>query len=337
MIPPLELSCPDHAEKLRFPRGDGPVECPRGCRFPRVRGIPRFVSSDNYAAAFGSQWKAFRKTQLDSHTGTSISRDRLRRCVGGSLDVVRGKLVLEAGCGAGRFTQILLESGATVVACDLSEAVDANYDNCGGSPGYFCCQADIARLPVEAGQFDIVICLGVIQHTPDPERTLLLLARQLRPGGWLVVDHYTGEVLRKVTRSLLRRFLLTRSPDFTLRFCAAMVRLLWPLHRFFWRTRSTRSWMLRVLRAVFIRLSPVVDYHHAYPELGDEMLRSWAVLDTHDALTDYYKHSRTLEEIAAALRALGLSEISASYGGNGVEARARKPVAVESEARRAHA
>ena len=337
MIPPLQLYCPDHAEKLGMPAGDGPIECPRGCRFPRVRTIPRFVSSENYAAAFGSQWKAFRQTQLDSYTGTSISRDRLQRCVGGSLDIVRGKLVLEAGCGAGRFTQILLQSGASVFACDISEAVEANHDNCRGSPGYFCCQADIARLPVRPGEFDMVICLGVIQHTPDPEKTLSSLAQQLKPGGWLVVDHYTGEVLLKETQSLLRRFLLTRSPAFTLRFCSAMVGLLWPIHRYCWSIRSTRSRVLRVLRTIFLRLSPVLDYHYAYPQLGEGLLRSWAVLDTHDALTDYYKHTRTPEEIAAALRALGLGEISVSYGGNGVEARARKPVPVEGVARHAHA
>jgi hypothetical protein len=81
----------------------------------------------------------------------------------------------------------------------------------------------------------------------------------------------------------------------------------------------------------------VLDYHYAYPQLGEGLLRSWAVLDTHDALTDYYKHTRTPEEIAAALRSLGLSEISVSCGGNGVEARARKPLPAEDEARPAHA
>lgn len=312
-------------EKLVLPAGSAPVQCPRGCRFPYVRDIPRFVSSDNYAAAFGSQWKAFRKTQLDSFTGTTITRDRLQRCLGGSLDVVCGKLVLEAGCGAGRFTQILVEAGANVFACDLSDAVEANYDNCSGFQRYFCCQAEIARLPVMPGQFDVVVCLGVIQHTPHPEKTLQSLAEHLNPGGWLVIDHYTGITLLRATQSLLRKFLLRRSPAFTLRFCAALVKLLWPLHRYCWRIRSTRSRALALLRAAFLRLSPVLDYHYSYAELGDGLLKSWAILDTHDALTDYYKHTRTLEEIVESLKSLGLTEISASYGGNGIEARARRP------------
>jgi len=52
-----------------------------------------------------------------------------------------------------------------------------------------------------------------------------------------------------------------------------------------------------------------------------------AVLDTHDTLTDYYKHLRTTEEIEAALRSCGLERLEVSRGGNGVEARGRMPAA----------
>jgi len=49
------------------------------------------------------------------------------------------------------------------------------------------------------------------------------------------------------------------------------------------------------------------------------------MLDTHDTLTDYYKHFRSAEEIEAALCSAGMVAIEAAYAGNGVEARARKP------------
>jgi len=77
-IPP-ELRCLSHGESFVLGGGltDGDaiehanaLTCPAGCRFPVVRGIPRFVSSDNYAAAFGWQWTHFRRSQLDSYTGT---------------------------------------------------------------------------------------------------------------------------------------------------------------------------------------------------------------------------------------------------------------------------
>lgn len=325
MQTPVDLYCPSHHVPLSPAPGGDALACPHGCRFPCLRGIPRFVSSDNYAAAFGSQWKAFGKTQLDSFTGTTITRDRLARCLGGSLDALRGKRVLEAGCGAGRFTELLLQAGAEVFACDLSDAVEANYENCGSAKRYFVCQADIAHLPVQPQQFDFVVCLGVIQHTPDPEGTIRALAANVRPGGWLVVDHYTGSVLLGRTQAALRWLLLKCPPRLTLAFCSALTSALWPLHRLAWRTQSTRNPVLAVARKAFLTLSPVLDYHYSYPSLGDSLLKSWAVLDTHDALTDYYKHSRTAQEIAATLQDLGLTDVVTSYGGNGVEARARKP------------
>ena len=49
-----------------------------GEQFPIVQGIPRFVSSENYAAAFGDQWNRFPRTQLDSHTGLPITEAQAR-------------------------------------------------------------------------------------------------------------------------------------------------------------------------------------------------------------------------------------------------------------------
>ena len=220
-IPP-ELHCVAHREPYRLrgaPSGDVRVEdadalvCAQGCVTPVVRNVARFVDSDDYAAAFGWQWTHFRRSQLDSYTGTTISRDRLTRCLGGSLSMVRGKTVLEAGCGAGRFTELLLDAGARVVAADLSAAVDANYENCGHHREYFVCQADIRRLPVAPHSFDIVMCLGVVQHTPEPEETIAALAGYVAPGGLLVIDHYSEDYPVTAPRRVLRDFLLRMPPE----------------------------------------------------------------------------------------------------------------------------
>src|ERR1041385_6119934 len=189
MILPPELRCLTHQQPLT--QGDANLTCPDGCAIPIINNIPRFVSLENYADAFGRQWNKFRKTQLDSYTGTTLSRDRLAGALGGSLDVIKGKSVLEVGCGAGRFTEVMLKAGARVFACDLSSAVEANYANCHDlSPDYFVCQADALKLPVAPQSFDFVVCLGVIQHTPSPEQTISALASYVRPGGTLAIDHY---------------------------------------------------------------------------------------------------------------------------------------------------
>jgi len=316
----IQLCCNSHGLYLYCGKDRTSLRCNDGCSFPLVNDIPRFVPSDNYASAFGLQWNEYRTTQLDSHTGLTISRDRLTRLLGGSLEVVSGKMVLEAGCGAGRFSEILLEAGAHLQAVDLSTAVEANYANCCHFPHYSVCQASILELPFAPEQFDIVICIGVIQHTPNPEETMAALCRQLKQGGMLVIDHYTYGYASTLSRRMLRALLLKTPKTFSLDFCKTLTNLLWPLHKLFWKMRTLP--LFPRIRSYFIRLSPIVDYHDAYPQLGPERLRIWATLDTHDTLTDYYKHLRSADEIERALSAQGMIQIEAVYAGNGVEARA---------------
>lgn len=322
----LKMVCPAHSAKLsvRQETSGAYLCCDNGCKHPIIDGIPRFVPKENYASSFGLQWKTFRKTQLDSYSGTTISRDRLTRILGGNLDIVRGKNVLEAGCGAGRFTEILLAAGANVFACDLSDAVEANYDNCRGflnQSNYFVCQADIRDLPLAPQQFDIVICIGVIQHTPNPEATIASLCAHVRPGGMLAIDHYTHGYALTPSREMLRNLLLQVAPESALKFCTELAGLLWPTHIYFWQNRHDP--IIGPLRERFLEQSPLVDYLDAYPQLG-EQLKTWAILDTHDTLTDTYKHLRSAEEIAATLKANSMQDISVVYAGNGVEARAIK-------------
>ncbi|HEX5707139.1 MAG TPA: class I SAM-dependent methyltransferase [Pyrinomonadaceae bacterium] len=314
----LPLAC--EAEEVE---SSASLRCDGGCAVPVVGGIPRFVETSNYASGFGLQWNAFRKTQLDSHTGTTISRERLARCLGGSLETVAGKSVLEVGCGAGRFTELMLAADARVFACDLSQAVEANYANCRHFPDYFVCQADVRSLPAAQRSFDFVVCLGVIQHTPDPEETIAALARQLKPGGTLVIDHYTHGYPANFAQRTLRKLFTSLPPRAAKASALAVARALVVLHRLSWSEGRGRWRLRRQLR----KLSPLIDYYEAYPQLGDKLLAEWALLDTHDTLTDHYKHLRTADEIARALRECGLRDVEVSYGGNGVEARARAPLA----------
>jgi hypothetical protein len=73
------------------------------------------------------------------------------------------------------------------------------------------------------------------------------------------------------------------------------------------------------------RISPLITYYSTYPMLSDELQYEWAKLDTHDSLTDYYKHLRTRGQIQRTLQDLGATDICVERGGNGVEARCRRP------------
>jgi SAM-dependent methyltransferase len=311
-----EWHCPMHRTKID--QGDT-LACSGGHAFSRRNGIPRFVTNSNYADAFGAQWKKFRLTQLDSCTGTTISRDRARRCMGEQLwSDLEGKQILECGCGAGRFTEILLAKGAYVTSIDLSEAVDANQENFPQNETHRIAQADILYLPFAPNQFDVVFCLGVVQHTPNPEQTIAKLYEQVKPGGTLIIDHYTHN-LSWYTKSapLFRRYFRRLPPAKGIEYTERLVNIFWPLHnmaRHFYPAQMVLS-----------RLSPVICYYRSYPNLSEEVQREWALLDTHDSLTDWYNHFRTRGQIRQTLEQFGMLEIWCEYGGNGVEARGRRP------------
>jgi len=313
-----KLYCPTHETPLE--ERPKVLVCSSGDTFSVRNNIPRFVTNLNYAAAFGAQWKKYRLTQLDSYTGTTITRDRARRCLGELLWAeLEGKHVLECGCGAGRFTEVLLGQRAYVTSVDLSEAVDSNQVNFPQNAIHRIVQADTLKLPFARQQFDVVFCLGVIQHTPNSEETIAYLYDHVKPGGSLVIDHYTHN-LSWYTKSapILRRYLRRLSPEKGMKVTERLVNTFWPLHR------MTRHFYLAHM--LLSRISPVLSYDRAYPNLNDEVLREWALLDTHDSLTDWYKHFRTRSQIRQTLERLGLQEIWCDYGGNGVEARGKRPL-----------
>lgn len=285
-----------------------------------VEGIPRFAPRTNYADAFGAQWKKFRLSQLDSYSGFPISRERLRKSLGRALwDNLKNKTVLEAGCGAGRFTEILLEQGAYVMSIDLSYAVEANKDNFPVNERHRVAQSNILNLPFHSRQFDIVLCLGVVQHTPNPEATIAKLYEHVRPGGSLVFDHYTYSLRRNLRTKFLFRTVFKRlSAEKGMYWSEKLVDMFFPLHK-----AVRNNYPLLVLLS---RISPINSYYHTYPYFSHDLLKEWAYLDTHDTLTDWYKHLRTRNQIRHILKSLGLKDVKCEYGGNGVEARGARPL-----------
>ena len=186
------LRCPETGERLVV-RGDQLERAGDAHRWPIVRGIPRFVSSDAYAASFGFEWNLHNTTQIDSVQSSDISERTLMEKTGLRPDLVRGKRVLDAGCGAGRFTEVLLRWGAEVVAADLSRAVDATFMHVGSNPRAMVVQADIGALPLAPASFDFIISIGVLHHTPDTHQYFLRLPPLLKPGGTIAIWVYPDE------------------------------------------------------------------------------------------------------------------------------------------------
>ena len=198
--------------------------CP-ACRqaHPIVGGVARFVPAEVYADSFGFQWKRFARTQLDSANGTTRSRDTFVEKTGWSLAELKGKRILDVGCGMGRFAEIAADAGAEVYGVDLSRAVEAAYAHLGSRPNVRIFQADVMSLPFEPASFDFIYSIGVLHHTPDTRAAFLRLPALLKPGGAITIWVYSTEVkllgsewLRKLTidsAALVAVGLPARDPD----------------------------------------------------------------------------------------------------------------------------
>lgn len=263
---------------------------PKFNREPLVdfQGIPQFVDDESYVSAFGIQWLNHPETQLDSYTGSNITRNRMKRMFGPIYNQISGKTVLEAGCGAGRFTEILVEKKSLVTAVDLSRAVESNFKNNGEKQNLRIVKASIMDLPFDDEQFDIVFCPGVLQHTPNPKLTILHLFRQVKPGGWLIVDQYRYNLSSMLkTTWFLRVFLRRLNPEQGLKVTNWLVNRLLPLHRFAAR--------YRFFEILLFRISPITSHYAGYPELSESDQERWARLATHDNLTDYHKNLTSIK------------------------------------------
>jgi SAM-dependent methyltransferase len=264
-------------------------------------GIPRFVPKDNYATGFGFQWNRHRLTQLDSHSGMPISRDRLLNASGWSADELRGRTVLECGSGAGRFTEVLCETGAVVTSFDISSAVHANAASNGHFANLRLVQASIYELPFPEESFDFLFCFGVIQHTPDVERTFKTLFRYLRPGGRFCIDVYAAMVAYPHPRQLFRPITKRMPPAKLYSHVEKMVPRLLPL--------SMKLSSIPRAGQYLARMVPVANHRH----LGlkdEEIQRNWSVLDTFDWFAPRYEQPQTRRRLERWVKDLELSEAS---------------------------
>ncbi|MEU7887446.1 class I SAM-dependent methyltransferase [Microbispora bryophytorum] len=294
-----ELRCPRCRGALRAEGGLRCGACP--ATYPVDRGVPRFVPQDNYAEGFGYQWNRHRLTQLDSHSGLPISRDRLFRASRWSAGELRGRRVLECGSGAGRFTEVLCETGAEVTSFDISSAVHANAASNRRFPNLRLVQASIYEMPFPEESFDYLICFGVIQHTPDVERTFKTLFRYLRPGGRFCVDVYAAMVAYTHPRHLLRPITRRIPPARLYSAVDKAVPCLLPLSNALHSVPKAGPYLARLVPVANLR----------YLNLKDRrMLRTWSVLDTFDWLSPRYESPQPRRRLERWTRELGLSEVS---------------------------
>ena len=141
-----------------------------------TRGVPRFAG-EPYVASFGRQWNRYDVARPDEDEAT------FRVKTGVDPRDLAGLLVLDAGCGGGRYARLAGRHGARVVGVDLSAAVEKAAALCADLPDVAIVQADLLDLPLAEGRFDLVFSIGVLHHSPDPRRAFAAAGRPGQAGG----------------------------------------------------------------------------------------------------------------------------------------------------------
>jgi ubiquinone/menaquinone biosynthesis C-methylase UbiE/uncharacterized protein YbaR (Trm112 family) len=155
--------------------------------------IPRFVKDDMYVDSFSFEWNLHRATQLDSISRTKESEETFRKKTGFNLKKLTDKLVLDVGCGAGRFMEVVEKCSGEIVGIDLSFSVDAAFKNLGFKENVHIIQADVFDLPFKEEVFDYIYSIGVLHHTPNTEKAFKCLPKFLKNEGEIAIWIYSNE------------------------------------------------------------------------------------------------------------------------------------------------
>jgi SAM-dependent methyltransferase len=318
------LRCPHCGGTLEEkPGGLSCANCAR--TFPRVNGVVCFVEVQDYAGSFGFQWHKYARTQLDDvHSHESERMFRLK--TGFTPAELSGKLILDVGCGMGRFAEVASRWGARVVGVDLSRAAEVAASNLADRENVAFLQANLFSLPFALESFDCIYSIGVLHHTPDCEKAFRSLLPFLKPGGRIAIWLYSGynkwyrvsDFYRKFTSRLPNRWLLA--------LCHVAVPL-YPVHR-----------LLRYVPILGRPLSALLSY---LLPVSLQPKRDWRVLDTFDWYSPKYQSKHTYEEVSRWFESEGLDSVRVLFEpialqgrkpSCGPEARREEASCVESQA-----
>lgn len=159
--------------------------------------------------SFGEEWLKFQY----------FSDKMIESCAEEYFDLISDTIVnnntymLDIGCGTGRWVKYLAGRAGFIEAIDPSDSIFAADNLLGHITNVRLTKASIESIPFDDNTFDFVMSVGVLHHTPDPEKSLLDCVKKLKKGGYFYCYLYhnlesktlvskalfwSGEFVRKV-------------------------------------------------------------------------------------------------------------------------------------------
>jgi len=320
----------------------GMLVCPRGHIFPIVDHIPRmlpdaFCGLENFIHEYEDLLPLKRiRTVIDSketrtfssvqkNTQKSFGYQWLRYDVQDDREdreiflsdsqlseaELRGKVILDAGCGMGRYTRIAGYMGREIIGIDLSKSILKAYQKTHDNPTVHIVQGDLLHLPFKKKQFDIIYSLGVLHHTPGPPQAFSNLVQCLKKGGIISIWVYG-------TAGNFRDFMTNPLRDGRRNFLTSNT-----TKRIHWILVSVREFLSNTVRLVTTRMYLPLLYLFCYPlaALGKVPLlkyitasvhRKWRVRlqENFDWFSPQYQSHHTKEEVLGWFNKVKLDDIT---------------------------
>jgi SAM-dependent methyltransferase len=264
--------------------------------YPIVNGVPRFVGKEFYTKSFGFEWKKWARIQFESeNVGKPMeghTSGMFRKITEFSSADIKDKLVVEFGCGPGRFMDIVRNMGGIVVGIDLSLAVDVAGENFFSDENVLIVQGDILKPPFKKQTFDVAYSIGVFHHTPEPIKGFHTMADCVKKNGKISTCVYPKGIFYDYP--VLRRFrggFKFLSKYFGTAFSNTFALLYAQASAYF-------------ITSVFMKLNQIKFLQKPLFWLAKHLVvildlpdKKWRTLDIFDAITPCYASTHTNDEV----------------------------------------
>ncbi len=254
---------------------------------------------DQYTSNFGKQWRDYRDVQIDSLNNFDLSYQYLNKMLFDNVNILKGKTILEIGSGAGRFTEYLSQYCKLCVSVDLSSSIYHNVAK--HNNNVILIKSDFNKLLANK-KFDLVFCRGVLQHTPDPIKSILKIHSFAKKDGYIFFDIYKLPKLGYLHpkyffwRPIIKSFVKYENFE---KFLNNNINLILKIKR--------------IIKLIFFKsnfisdsIIPIWDYKGKY-NISDNLLQKWSILDTLDGIYAKYDYPQSNNKIIKILKKNNIS------------------------------